>query len=301
MHNYRANRKLQIMKRLILIVFAVMSLTAMAQGTKEVSYSTITVQIPASWNASNREIEGIGKMLMITDKVEPSYYYIFWEYNMLAGSVDYAFETMLKENNAELFRGATWGKSEYTTLCGYKAIKANFSNTFWGGKHQCTAYCLISEKNTYVFLFMRKEGKLDLSRPVLNSIKIDVSKSDKKTYRSGREEIRAFHDAMVNRNGFGKEITEGVSLDNLDVSDQEDMLIYEYSVLTLNVDLLTTAELTAFRNDLDNGMLPMVKEQIVNFDSAKRCIDEGFGVIVIIKDINKKNIHTIRYSNSQLR
>lgn len=288
------------MKKLIILCM-MLAVAVCTNAQKEVSYSTMTAQIPVTWKAENREIEGIGKMLMITDKVEPNYYYIFWEYIMLAGSVDYAFETMLKENNAEIFKGATWENSEYTTLCGYKTIKANFSNTFWGGKHQCTAYCLISEKNTYVFLFMRKEGKLDLSRPVVNSIKIDVSKSDKKTYRSGREEIRAFHDAMLNRNGFGKEITEGVTLDNLDVSDQENMLIYEYSILIIDGDKLPAEDLTAFKKELDKGLLPMVKEQIVNFDSAKRCIDEGFGVIVSIKDVNKKLLHTIRYSNSQLR
>lgn len=288
------------MKKLIILCM-MLAVAVYTNAQKEVSYSTMTAQIPVTWKAENREIEGIGKMLMITDKVEPNYYYIFWEYIMLAGSVDYAFETMLKENNAEIFKGATWENSEYTTLCGYKTIKANFSNTFWGGKHLCTAYCLISEKNTYVFLFMRKEGKLDLSRPVVNSIKIDVSKSDKKTYRSGREEIRAFHDAMLNRNGFGKEITEGVTLDNLDVSDQENMLIYEYSILIIDGDKLPAEDLTAFKKELDKGLLPMVKEQIVNFDSAKRCIDEGFGVIVSIKDVNKKLLHTIRYTNSQLQ
>lgn len=289
------------MKRLILMVLAVISLTAMAQSTKEVSYSTMSAQIPADWKTGDRNVEGIGKLLMITNKEDPDYIYVFNEFEMVSGSLEYAFETMLKENNAELYKGAVWDKTEYTTLCGYKALKANYSNTFWGSKHQCTAYCLITEKNTYAFVFMRKDGKPDLSAPVVNSIKIDKSKAEKNTYSSGREAVRAFHDAIVSKNGFGQEITEGVTFDNLDVSDQEDMLIYEYSILFIDRDKASAEDIKSFCNELDKNLLPMAKEQALNFDSAKRCIDEGFGIIVIVKDVNKKPIHTVRYSNSQLR
>ena len=281
------------------ILLSITSLMIMSQE-KEVSYSSITVRVPYSWNASCKDVATFAKMISITDAEPPTFIYILSEYDFQSESLEYSFESLIKNNNTELYKDAIWEELEYTTVANRKAIKANYSKVFLGEQFECTAYCTLTERNIYTFIFMNKKGSYDHSANILKSIRIDDSKTKYEKYRSGREEVRAFHDGMIKAKGFGREVAEGITFDNIDVSDIEDNLIYEYTILLVDINQCTEEEKEEIRKEIRNGMLDSIKDQVLSYGGAKRCVDEGFGVIVKIYDKNKQIITTLRYSNSDL-
>ena len=260
------------------MLLAWVSMTVMGQETKTISCSTMTTTIPASWITKTDHLAGLGKMVTITDTAnDPQYIFVLAEYNFSSADLSHTFERLFVNSNYDLFTGAKMDNTKYTTIDGYRTIKADYSKIYMEARRQCTACCFSTEKNTYMLLFMRKEGMPDLSVSVIESLKIDVSKSS------------------IN------ELNEMITLENIDVSDQEDMLIFDFSTQMIKLDELTNEEAAELQRSLESGMLAIVKELSALFSSAQRCIDEGFGAIVTITDVNKKALFTKRYPNDMFR
>ncbi len=284
------------------MLLAWVSMTVMGQETKTISCSTMTTTIPASWITKTDHLAGLGKMVTITDTAnDPQYIFVLAEYNFSSADLSHTFERLFVNSNYDLFTGAKMDNTKYTTIDGYRTIKADYSKIYMEARRQCTACCFSTEKNTYMLLFMRKEGMPDLSVSVIESLKIDVSKSSINEFANAREEMKAFHDNLVSKNGFGRPLNEMITLENIDVSDQEDMLIFDFSTQMIKLDELTNEEAAELQRSLESGMLAIVKELSALFSSAQRCIDEGFGAIVTITDVNKKALFTKRYPNDMFR
>ena len=288
------------MKKVALLFIFLLCILMGGYAQKISKCGLISVSVPNGWQAQNSDIGALGKMLMLMDSDRPSYIYALTEYHIEVEDLDYAMMSLVRSNQAAFYKGAVWGKTEKTKLAGYDALKMDYSNIIFGEKHLCTVYCVINGSTTDVLLFMRKEGKPNIFSTTLKTIKIAEDALPKKKV-SARQELRNFHDEMATNAVFGRDLGDGVKLNNLDVSDTEDVVIYEFGIQGIeDSSLLSKDEKEAYAQRLRPGVLNLLKNLRRNFKIVGRCIDEGFDVKVIIQDKKKKEVCVLRYKNAEL-
>ena len=288
------------MKKVALLFIFLLCILMGGYAQKISKCGLMSVSVPNGWQVQNSDIGALGKMLMLMDSDRPSYIYALTEYHIEVEDLDYAMMSLVRSNQAAFYKGAVWGKTEKTKLAGYDALKMDFSNIIFGEKHLCTVYCVINGSTTDVLLFMRKEGKPNIFATTLKTIKIAEDALPKKKV-SARQELRNFHDEMAKNAVFGRDLGDGVKLNNLDVSDTEDVVIYEFGILGIeDGSLLSKDEKEAYAQRLRPGVLNLLKNLRRNFKIVGRCIDEGFDVKVIIQDKKKKEVCVLKYKNAEL-
>lgn len=288
------------MKKVALLFIFLLCILMGGYAQKISKCGLMSVSVPNGWQVQNSDIGALGKMLMLMDADRPSYIYVLTEYHAEVEDLDYAMMSLVRSNQAAFYKGAVWGKTEKTKLAGYDALKMDYSNIIFGEKHLCTVYCVINGSTTDVLLFMRKEGKPNIFATTLKTIKIAEDALSKKKV-SARQELRNFHDEMAKNAVFGRDLGDGVKLNNLDVSDTEDVVIYEFGIQGIeDGNLISSEEKEAYAQRLRPGILNVLKNLRRNFKIVGRCIDEGYDVKVIIQDKKKKEVCVLRYKNAEL-
>lgn len=292
-------KKLRFLGIILAIVIG-FSIETAAQTTKAVSCGQLSARIPTAWATSPSDLQGIGKILMMSDKEDnPSYIYSFTEYSMEVDDLDYALSSFVKNNQAVFYKGATFGPTKRIMLSGQQTLTLNFTNTFMGAKHLCSVYCTKYGKKTYVLLFMRKEGQQNIFYSVLNTIKFTAAADEKEL--NVREEITQMHNSMFPVAGQKRKVDDDFYLNNFDVSPTDDIVIYEYSMTDRDARTMTQADKNAFAQTLRSGMLGVLEEDRKNFKVLDRAIKAGYGVNITVKDRYDITMCTLKYRNSKFK
>ncbi|WP_294747205.1 hypothetical protein [uncultured Prevotella sp.] len=288
------------MKKVMMLLILLSCFVMGGYAQKNSKCGLITVTVPDSWKTQNPDVGTLGKMLMLMDSDRPSYVYSLTEYHLEVDDLDYAMASLIRNNQSAFYKGAVWGKTEKTQLDGYDALKMDFTNYIFGEKHLCTVYCLINGSTTDVILFMRKDGKPNIFASTLKTIKIaeDVLPNNS---ISARQELKNIHDGMVKSSGFGKDLGDGITLNNMDVSDTEDVVIYEFGIQDIeDINKISKEKKDAYAQRIRFGILNVLNKLKSNFKALGRCIDEGYDVKVIIQDKKKDEVCVLRFKNAEL-
>lgn len=288
------------MKKVAVMLILLTCIMMGGYAQKSSKCGLITVEVPDGWQAQNSDVGALGKMLLLMDSDRPSYIYALTEYHVEIDDLDYAMAGLVRNNQSAFYKGSVWGKTEKTQLDGYDALKMDFTNIIFGEKHLCTVYCLINGSTTDVLLFMRKDGKPNIFASTLKTIKIaaDVLPNNSIPVR---QELKNIHDEIVKNSGFGRNLGDGVILNNFGVSETEDVVIYELGIQWVeDVDKFSKEEKDAFVKRSRLGIFNLLNNLKSKFKTLGRCLDEGFDVKVIIQDRKKKEVCVLRYKNAEL-
>ena len=293
----------------ILAFLAVGSIYSSAQTNKTVYCGQLSATVPDSWTTSASDIAGVGKTLILANKENnPAYVCTFYEYSLYLENLHDGMATYVKNNQNMFFKGAEFGPINPTTVGGQDALKMDYSNYFMDATHLCRAYCVNSGDKTYILVFMRKQGNADIFDNVVRTIKFHNDDTTRNPAGAKNEqptdvraELRQLHNSLFPNGGQGRKIDDGIMLNNLDVSDTEDVVIYAYGILSMNVSTMTQADKDAFAESLRVGLLEETENNRRNFKALDRAIKEGYSVRIAVEDKNRRTICILNYPNKAFK
>ena len=272
------------LKKKILLFFSVLIvLNSYAQKKYENSY--LSMNIPNGWEVQNMDVPGANMELL--------YFYnsgaTVYNMGMVIGveqlqEPDYMLQTQMELRANLIFKNATFGEIHKSSFMGKPAQSVDFSTTIDNAKFKGAAYAFNEGECSILSIGCYKVGTKSNLPQIWRSIQWKQHKRDTNKYRTLREEIQAFADAVTDMWKQTPIISNGEQAISLALEDGEDCLVYTYRLVDFSKSQFTDEQLTYMQENIRTNIIPILKTQASQAELIKRCMNEEYVFKYIYQD-----------------
>lgn len=271
------------MKRSFLVFLSFVVLFCHAQKKYENSY--LSMSIPHGWEVQNMDVPGANMELL--------YFYnsgaTVYNMGIVIGveqlqEPDYMLQTQMELRANLIFKNATFGEIHKSSFMGKPAQSVDFSTTIDNAKFKGAAYAFNEGECSILSIGCYKVGTKSNLPQIWRSIQWKQHKRDANKYRTLREEIQAFADAVTDMWKQTPIISNGEQAISLALEDGEDCLVYTYRLIDFSKAQFTDEQLTYMQENIRTNIIPILKTQASQAELIKRCMDEEYVFKYIYQD-----------------
>ena len=252
---------------------------------KELKSGNIIVEVPYTYEVFSEDSTMFGNFIscvMVVNK-KSNIAYFFYEIKMKS-EPKYLMEYSVSGAMNRIATSTEWGEMEDAKFNSYDACKRHFTTIINDDNMNGVAYAFHDGKSRSYEVIALYKGEVPDNDPILQSFHLAENTDPEVTFKDAGDEMQHFIEQI--RPVFGQEISEGLTMDKIEVTKEKKELTYTLQLNSLSKALIDPTELNAMKAEMSENLPNAIKEMAASQLPLMRCMEEGYTIIYKITDKN---------------